>query len=138
MKKIIWYEIASGKVVSCLSTLEGTEEYTRPAYDVDNEIKALAYAEKSIDETKTHLATYNANDDEIIYATENKSNTLAQLRSIRNARLNSSDWTMAADSPLDQETQNAWVTYRQSLRDLPENYSENDNIEDVVFPTPPT
>ena len=41
----------------------------------------------------------------------------AQLRAARDAALKASDWTQLADAPVDQE---AWATYRQALRDLPD------------------
>lgn len=41
----------------------------------------------------------------------------ARVRSQRNQRLASSDWTQLADSPVDKA---AWATYRQELRDITE------------------
>jgi hypothetical protein len=43
-----------------------------------------------------------------------------EVRANRNERLSASDWTQVADAPVNQE---AWATYRQALRDLPEIYS---------------
>lgn len=43
--------------------------------------------------------------------------TADQVRSKRNALLTASDWTQVADAPVDQE---AWATYRQELRDIPQ------------------
>jgi hypothetical protein len=43
------------------------------------------------------------------------------LRFIRNARLAACDWTQMPDSPLSAAMKANWATYRQSLRDLPEN-----------------
>lgn len=34
--------------------------------------------------------------------------------------LQSSDWTQSPDSPLSAESKQAWATYRQALRDLPQ------------------
>jgi len=42
-----------------------------------------------------------------------------RLRTERNALLASSDWTQASDSPLTDEVQASWATYRGELRDLP-------------------
>jgi hypothetical protein len=39
------------------------------------------------------------------------------VRSERNAKLSSTDWTQVADAPVDQT---AWATYRQALRDVPQ------------------
>lgn len=41
----------------------------------------------------------------------------ARIRSIRDSKLSSSDWTQVADAPVDQA---AWATYRQGLRDVPQ------------------
>ena len=41
---------------------------------------------------------------------------LERLRIHRDARLAASDWTQAADAPVDRE---AWAAYRQALRDFP-------------------
>jgi len=65
---------------------------------------------------------------------------LTTLESIRNNRmymLRSCDWTQTEDSPLTDAKKAEWATYRQALRDLPSQYSDNDNINDVVFPTQP-
>ena len=40
-----------------------------------------------------------------------------EVRSRRDALLSASDWTQAADAPVDQA---AWATYRQALRDIPQ------------------
>lgn len=53
------------------------------------------------------------------------------IRRHRNNLLANSDWTQIADSPVDQA---AWATYRQALRDLP----EQDGFPfDVQWPTLP-
>lgn len=59
------------------------------------------------------------------------------LRTIRNGHLSESDWTQIPDSPLNEEQKVAWTTYRQELRDLPENCSGITSLDDVVWPTPP-
>lgn len=41
----------------------------------------------------------------------------AEVRKERDAKLTESDWTQVADAPVDQT---AWATYRQALRDIPE------------------
>ena len=55
-----------------------------------------------------------------------------KVRLARDIALQQSDWTQVADAPVDQA---AWATYRQALRDIPEQDSFPDN---VVWPTPPT
>jgi len=40
--------------------------------------------------------------------------------------LKQSDWTQAVDSPLDAATKQAWATYREALRNIPETYAAED------------
>jgi hypothetical protein len=61
-----------------------------------------------------------------------------QVRSQRDQLLAQSDWTQMADSPLSAEQKEAWATYRQALRDLPSNVTEETkNWFEVVFPNRP-
>lgn len=53
------------------------------------------------------------------------------IRSKRNALLSSSDWTQAADAPVDRT---AWATYRQELRDIT---AQAGFPTEVIWPTKP-
>jgi hypothetical protein len=44
-----------------------------------------------------------------------------ELRILRNLRLSESDWTQIIDVQLSDEQKLSWQSYRQTLRDLPEN-----------------
>lgn len=55
-----------------------------------------------------------------------------EVKSQRNLLLQGSDWTQVPDSPVDSV---AWATYRQELRDLPDNTTDP---REVVWPTPPS
>lgn len=55
----------------------------------------------------------------------------ARLRAKRNTLLDRTDGTQAPDSPADTA---AWKTYRQALRDLPQNTADP---RDVHWPEPP-
>lgn len=55
----------------------------------------------------------------------------AVVRARRNKLLSDSDWTQAADAPVDKA---AWAAYRQALRDLPANTAD---FEGIVWPSPP-
>ena len=68
---------------------------------------------------------------------ENPLKTTQKIRNKRLYLLQDSDWTVVADSPLSDAKKAEWATYRQALRDLPSQYSDNDDIDDVVFPTQP-
>ena len=56
------------------------------------------------------------------------------IRDIRNKLLTDSDWTRLDDIGMDQTTKDSWATFRQTLRDIPQN---NINPEDVIWPEPP-
>ena len=61
------------------------------------------------------------------------SDSAAWLRLERNARLTQSDWTQSRDITLSNDSE--WLTYRQSLRDLPANTADLDN---PTWPTKPS
>jgi len=56
-----------------------------------------------------------------------------QMRRRRNVLLYETDWTQARDVVLTNDDE--WKTYRQSLRNLPENISD---ITNITWPVPPT
>ena len=58
----------------------------------------------------------------------------AIIKNDRNALLLASDWTQVLDAPLTIEQRTAWSAYRQSLRDIPQEF---DNPDYVVFPEAP-
>jgi hypothetical protein len=60
---------------------------------------------------------------------------LDQLRQYRDKKLVESDWTNVQDSPITGSKLTEWQTYRQSLRDITDTYS---NIQEVVWPTKPS
>ena len=45
-----------------------------------------------------------------------------ELYEKRNRRLEASDWTQVPDSPLSAEKKAEWATYRQALRDIPQQF----------------
>tara|TARA_R110002072_G_scaffold299821_1_gene475900 strand:+ start:727 stop:1017 length:291 start_codon:yes stop_codon:yes gene_type:complete len=56
----------------------------------------------------------------------------AKIRTERDSKLTESDWTQVADAPVDQA---AWATYRQALRDIPEEQAGFPN--NINWPTEP-
>jgi len=54
-----------------------------------------------------------------------------EAREMRDRLLAASDWTQVADAPVDQA---AWATYRQALRDVPQQEGFPEQIE---WPQPP-
>lgn len=57
------------------------------------------------------------------------------LRTIRTNLLKDCDWTQAPDSPLTDAKKTEWQTYRQALRDMPNNASDPTS---VTWPTKPS
>jgi len=64
---------------------------------------------------------------------------IEQLRNKRNELLKDSDWTQLQDvqNSFDESTKNKWIVYRQALRNIVEDYSENEivDIEQVNWPS---
>ena len=56
---------------------------------------------------------------------------------MRNFLLMDSDWTQLGDAPLSAEEKAKWVTYRQKLRDIPQEQKDN-AANAVVFPITPS
>lgn len=57
----------------------------------------------------------------------------ANVRAQRDRLLAACDWTQLADSPLLSEKKAEWATYREALRDLP----DDEDWPDVEFPNDP-
>ena len=66
---------------------------------------------------------------------ENKNNEAwRKIRKERNQLLKDSDYIMVSDAPITTEKKEEWTTYRQVLRDIPQDY---DSPDEVVYPTKP-
>ena len=65
-------------------------------------------------------------------------NILDIVRDLRNSLLQASDWTQMPDSPLSESKKAEWVTYRQTLRDLPSTESSVTDLNSIVWPTKPS
>lgn len=68
----------------------------------------------------------------------------AEVRSLRDYKLGSSDWTQVADSPLSDSKKAEWASYRQALRDIPQQFPADADYESVnpddiesLFPNAP-
>ena len=71
-----------------------------------------------------------------IYASEPEDLLLA-LKNIRDILLNECDFTLVPDSPLSEEDKNAWIVFRQELRDFPSQFTVENITPIVDFPNPP-
>lgn len=61
-----------------------------------------------------------------------------KVRADRDLKLALSDWTQFSDSPLTSEKKAEWLTYRESLRDVPTNNSSVTELDSIVWPNEPT
>ncbi|PMN73188.1 hypothetical protein BCT27_12445 [Enterovibrio norvegicus] len=57
------------------------------------------------------------------------------IRTRRDLLISKTDWTQVPDCPLSNEKKAEFLAYRQALRDIPQTYT---NPDDVVWPTKPT
>jgi hypothetical protein len=57
-----------------------------------------------------------------------------KIRKERNQLLKDSDYMILADAPVDETQKQEWTTYRQALRDIPQDY---DSPDEVVYPDKP-
>ena len=71
------------------------------------------------------------------YTDKNAPALMVYIREKRNRKLLDSDWTQMPDSPLSDSKKAEWATYRQQLRDLPSSYTDDDDLNSIVFPTKP-
>ena len=71
--------------------------------------------EGSVPFTPEEEAEWDAMEAE--YAAGANDRAAAEIRTERDAKLTESDWTQVIDAPVDQA---AWATYRQALRDIPD------------------
>ena len=69
--------------------------------------------------------------DQAAYEAGKDADRAAAIRTQRDAKLTSSDWTQVADAPVDKT---AWATYRQALRDVP---TQTGFPWEVTWPTTP-
>ena len=60
-----------------------------------------------------------------------------QIRAYRDKLLTATDWTQVGDSPLDEPAKASWATYRQALRDIPQDQAGAAGYLDIVWPSEP-
>jgi len=96
----------------------GEIEYT----DIDNNerITELGIFEQAIIDHQNELNRLKEVQQEI----ENNRDYWKEFRRRRDGLLTNSDWTQGNDSPLSDSAKLLWKTYRQNLRNLPEQISD--------------
>ena len=80
------------------------------------------------------------NNKLIAYTPPDDTDYAAINRGRRDSRLVESDWTQLPDSPLTSTKKTEWATYRQELRDLPEDLDDFDTafVSGSDWPTKPS
>lgn len=59
------------------------------------------------------------------------------MRDLREVLLKECDWTVGVDSPLEQSVKDAWITWRQWMRDITQHVSITEVVEYVDILSPP-
>jgi len=62
---------------------------------------------------------------------------MEDLRAKRNKALADSDWTQLPDVGFNAAERNAWMIYRQALRDITNNIETAEQAKSIVFPSKP-
>ena len=79
------------------------------------------------------IARMNANALRTDFVVPTAADDMNWLREERDRKIAATDWTQLPDVP--EATRTAWQTYRQALRDVPQNYT---NMLDVVCQLEPS
>ena len=83
----------------------------------------------AVDMSPEEIAEFEAQQAEWAAGADDRA--AAEIRTERDIKLTESDWTQVTDAPVDQA---AWATYRQALRDIPE---QSGFPNEVNWPTEP-
>ncbi len=59
------------------------------------------------------------------------------MRDLREVLLKECDWTVGVDSPLEQSVKDAWITWRQWMRDITQHVVITEVVEYVDILDPP-
>lgn len=63
---------------------------------------------------------------------------MEEFRILRDRLLTASDWTQMPDTMLTNLKRIEWQTYRKELRDLPESYLTETNLDNIILPVKPS
>jgi hypothetical protein len=78
----------------------------------------------------------DAEEAELVARAEAADLDMNMVRGQRNGMLAAADWTQLSDASLGDHTAEEWRTYRQALKDIPQNFTRQST---VVWPNdPPT
>ncbi|HGF7152619.1 TPA: tail fiber assembly protein [Vibrio mimicus] len=86
------------------------------------------------DVTTAVLSTHYVPEDVVAPEFEVAFSNMDEVRVQRDRMIKDTDWTQSLDCPLSDEKKLEFVDYRNRLRNIPQTYSDPD---DVVWPTKP-
>lgn len=84
-------------------------------------IEELGIFEQAVEDLNNEIVRIEQKQIADAEAAEAARDYWSELRTLRDQRLTESDWTQVFDAPLSEEQKVSWQSYRQALRDLPEN-----------------
>lgn len=98
-----------------IPNVENEETTTNIMYSYDLYVLKVTYRENLAEEIERNLENWLNKAKE-----EDYNEVAVEIRKKRDELLASTDWTQMADTALSKAKQNAYKTYRQALRDVPE------------------
>jgi len=129
MKRYLVYDKESGKILTALQTAND------PQVDIPD---GCDYIESEENFINKKIDIVNKKVIEDTSTIEKAISTKDVIRRERNYILLTTDWTQMPDAPLSNSKKTEWATYRTQLRNLPSNYTNDDDITDVTWPTKPS
>ena len=111
-------------------------EYVALLASLEHQIKDIEASNKAAQEkyAADRAAVDKDFEAKIQAAKEDAGNQWTAVRLLRDQLLRDSDWAVLPDTPPAKTALDAWKTYRQALRDLPQTY---ERPADVVWPEAP-
>lgn len=111
-------------------------EYIALLAELEQQIKDIAAANTAAQEkyAADRAAVDMDFEARIAAAKEDEENQWVAVRLLRDQLLRDSDWAVLPDTPPAKTALDAWKTYRQALRDIPQTYGRP---ADVVWPEAP-
>lgn len=116
--------------------------------DIDSQLQSgESYLEGTIDDSAYYISNgvavaipakpdqYSVFDFTTKQWVQNQTMAVSDVNLKRQKLLYATDWTQIPNGPLTTTQQEAWATYRQELRDIPEQSGYPFN---VIWPTPPS
>jgi len=113
-----------------ISVRDGVEQDSK-----GNWVEKYVARDMFADTTEDGVTTTKAQHEAAYQATLD-ANTAEGHRATRNKLLDDTDWTQMNDSPLSNDNKTAWATYRNELRNLPDDDAWP-NLSDEDWPVQP-